>query len=673
MLTIRARRLLDFSTEELWDTLTGTFDLVFEDGQTVRTNWKEVVYSSYCWEFLRKFPTVPFLSTHLVSHVLAGKPITTMTHAKLLSYIVWDCYDDQIKGYAVDQPDHELRDQLAFMVYEVFNKMYNDFSTKIEEYVTSLDILDFLEVMENEEIAEANRTVMPDEVSIEATYSVINSVLKDPVKMIHNPIARAVQSGLVNDKQVSQCIGPRGYLTEVDSEIFPHPILSGFVAGIRNLHDNMIESRSAAKSATFSKEPLQAAEYFSRRLQIVSQVVRNLHRGDCGSTKYLSWKVRDKRYGSVGEVISSDLKNLKGKYYLTEAGTLAVIKGNEKGLLGRTIKLRNTIHCQHPDPYGVCTTCMGELSLSVRKGANLGQYCVSSLCQKTTQKVLSVKHFDGSSVVAPVMITQDMARFFKSSGDGNSYLLNDKFRGEKIQMIIAGSEAAGMPDVGEVDNVENLNITRVSEIDQVVLRWVDNNNIDDQILLPVSVQKRKASLTYHMLKYIKTQGIHIDDKGNYIVDMTNWDRSKAVLTLPLRHFNMSDHSKEISSMLESRIEHMRMRDTGVSPDAFLVEFYDLVNSKLDVNLAVLEVVLYGVMIRSASNNDYSLPKPHTDAGLGVMKMLMQRRSLSALMAYQGHKNAILDPMSYLGTNVVDHPFDSILMPHEVLTVWNKKT
>lgn len=119
---------------------------------------------------------------------------------------------------------------------------------------------------------------------------------------------------------------------------------------------------------------------------------------------------------------------------------------------------------------------------------------------------------------------------------------------------------------------------------------------------------------------------------------------------------------ELAKMIESTIGDLEVRDTETSPDSFLAGFFDLVNSKLVVNLAVLEIVLYGIMVVSALEENYSLPKPFTDSGIGVMRLVMQRRSLSALLAYQGVKPAIIDPINYIGRNRMPHIFDDVIMP-----------
>jgi hypothetical protein len=118
----------------------------------------------------------------------------------------------------------------------------------------------------------------------------------------------------------------------------------------------------------------------------------------------------------------------------------------------------------------------------------------------------------------------------------------------------------------------------------------------------------------------------------------------------------------VAHLLESSVKQLQDRDTDTSADAVIVELYNLVNEKLTVNLAVLECVLYATMVVSSSKNDFSLPKTWTERGLGVMRYSMQNRSLSAAMAFQGHRDIIVSPNSFVYTNRPEHIFDKLLVP-----------
>ena len=669
-----ARTLLNYSTDDLWNMLTGRMILVFDDGEEVESDWKQVVYSSYAWDFHRIYVGTPLLAKHHVARILNNKRLSSDTHLSLLGEAMWAVYDEYTKNGETPE-SAALRDQLSEMVYQQTNRMYNDLSYRLEEHVVSLDIVDFLEVVEHKPVKDALATLedvtereFADVVGmdrlIESAYEVTEKVLRSPDELPNNPIAQATQSGLLSTGQTLQCLVARGFLTDTDSNIFRFPVTRSYLKGMRTLYNSMVESRSAAKSLLFSKTPLQQAEYFSRRLQLMSQIVRNLHRGDCGTQQTLRWTVRDVQRDVKGRVTrESDLKFLVGKYYRKEDGTVAAITRKDKYLIGQTIELRSVLHCAHPDPYGVCSTCFGQLSLSVPRETNLGHMCCTSMTQKSSQMVMSVKHLDGSSAVDSIVISGDDRKYLRVGQDDTSYLLAERLKGMPVKLLIRQEQAANLTDILDVKDVADLHVSRVSELDLIGFR-VDGK-VQELADCRVHMGRRMASMSYPLLRHIVKHRWSVDENGNYLIDMMDWDWNEPILVLPLKHINMSDHSRDIASLLESRVEDMQARDKGVSPETFLVELFNLVNEKLDVNLAVLEVILYAAMIRSAENFDYALPKPWTERGLGVMKNSMADRSLSAAMAYEGHYDVITNPMSFLLTKRVDHPMDYILMPDKV--------
>ena len=656
MRKINARKLLEYSSIELLSMLTGEFILVFDDNVELITNARETQYSSFGWNFHREYPKTPLLIKHHVKNVINENYLSSNTHLLLLGTIMWDVYDTYVSK--MDTPEIKFRDKLAKRIYELTNEIYNVFTIHCENHVTSLDILNFIDIINYDKIKNANNAILPTQKSIDETYTVIKDVIYNDKLISNNPIAMAAKSKLVNIDQVLQCISARGFITDTDSVLFKVPITRGYVQGLRSFYDSFIETRSAAKSLIFSKSPLQQAEYFSRRLQLMTQVVQNLHMGDCGSKKYLLWNVRGPIYDNGILKKKGDLQQLVGKHYMDTDGVLKTIRSSDTHLIGKTLKLRTVIHCGHPDPYGICSACFGEMSYSVPESTNIGQMCCTSLAQKSSQSVLSVKHLDGSSIVDGISLSDHYKKYLAISNDENSYLLSSALKSKSIKIVIPITEAPNLIDIMEVSNVTDLNITRVSELTEIGI--LVNSDIES---LKVNISQRHASITYALLDYIKHNGWGIDEKGNYLIDMKDWDYSKEILTLPLRHANLSEHSADIASMLESSMSNLKLRDKVISPNTALVELFDLVNSKLTVNLAVLDVVLYATMVVSSEDNNFDLPKPHTQSELGVMVLTIANRSLSAAMAYEGHKQILTSPSSYIHTNRMNHPLDSLLVHH----------
>jgi hypothetical protein len=658
MIKFEARKLLQFTTDELWEMLTGSFTLVFDNGEEIETHCNETLYSSYGWEFHRMYPNTPLLPEHHVSNILNGSRLESGTHLELLGRCMWATYDANVNTVAI--PEIVFRDFLAEKIYAQTNALYNASVIRMEEFVTSLDILDFIQIVTHPIVKEANDTVVGTQASIDNTYKVVLDAVRNAPEFAKNALALSVKSKLVNNNQVLQCIAPRGFLTDINSHLFPKAILRGYVHGLRSFHDHFIESRSAAKSLLFSKSPLEQAEYFSRRLQLMTQIVQNLHYGDCGSTQYLKFKVGKK-----------DLKQILGKYHLCDDGCVHPIKETDTHLIGQTVNLRSVTHCAHPDPYGVCSTCFGDLRYSVPAFTNLGQLCCTALAQMITQKVLSIKHLDGSSEVRGIELDANDLRFLRVAKDNNSYLFApDLAESPKVSLMLLAKDVKNLTDIHQAESLERLNIAHFSELSKIGISVVGVHGLAEITTLNVEVDHRQGSLTYAMLKFIRDKGWTFDAKGNYMIDLDGWDWTKPFLALPLKHFNMSDYSQDIAEFLESSVMQLKERDFIVSTDAALIELYHLISDQLSVNLAIMEVVLYATMVVSTSDNNFTLPKPWSPCALGVMDVTMAARSLAVLLAYEGHRKVIFSPSSFIHTNRTDHPVDAIICP-EIITERNK--
>lgn len=654
-----AQTLASLPLEQVWQTLTGKFVVVFADGEHELT-YKEAIYNRYFWEFHNLNPGAPILKSHCVTQVLKGERAGMNTHLNLINTILWDVYDACRVGMDESQA-LSYRYELAALAYQITNKLYNDCSVELEEYVTTLDILDFLEVFDSAPVQQAYERAEPTEQWIADIYSVIDRFLSNDPSIRHNTLSKLYRSSLVSGNQLLQCVGPRGFVNDLDGMRFQNPVMRGYFQGIRSIHDYIVETRTAAMSLNSSKGPLQETEYFSRKLQIMCQVVERLHHTDCGTTRYLKIQVRGKSENHRG-----DLPNLVGVNYLDDDGVLKSIKVTDRHLIGKTIQTRSVIFCNHPDHRGVCSTCYGQLSEQIPKHSNLGQMNCTHMTEQSASGVLSSKHLAVSSTLDTIVLDQVGQSYLKVASDGNSYMLADVtknyVRHGGLRLLIAIEDATNLADIQLVERVTELPITRVSELTFLTIETGEN-----QIAIDITHQRRQASLTHAMLEYILKKGITTDETETYfVIDMAEWDWSKPILSLPLKHFSMSDHAKDIATILESSVSEVVERDRFTEASSMLLELFSLVNEKLSVNMAVLSVTMYAAMIRSAEHFDYALPKPHTESGLGVMKNTILYRSMAAFMAYERHSEAIFAPESYYLTNRTDHPFDAIMMPKEVI-------
>ena len=666
MKTFNSRIFLNYSTTQLYEMLVGEFNVKFDDGIIIKTNYRELLYSSYCWDLHRHYTNTPLLSIHHVSNVLKGKPLTAKTHMELLTIIFKTVSETNVFKDELD------RDKAVRMIYEITNSMYNDMIIKAQSFVVSLDILDFIDVMEHPIIKPVLDGLERTSASISNSYKVIMDVVSKSSDLDNNAIAKASRSKLINNSQLLQCIGPRGSLTDIDSMIFSTPITRGYAKGLIGLYDSMIESRSAAKSLFFSEDPLKDAEYFSRRLQLLCMPVENLHHVDCGSKDYLLWNIKPPIIDASGNTTyQGDLAYMIGKWYLDEdTNTLKSINYSDTHLFGKTIKLRSIISgCHHPDPHGVCAICFGKMADNVPPDSNLGHNCAGTMTQQTSQGVLSTKHYDGNALVDFIILSTFEKNFLRVGTDGNSYYLNDGLKERSIKLYVNCEEAFGLNDITIVNQVEDINLSRISRIDYIGLEQTittKGNKSLDMSNLKVSFNGRQAMMSYEFLKYVKENKWYLDGKSNFVFDMKDWDFNKPILKLPNRQYNLSEHAGAISDIIEARVDDIQERSKVESPSSTLVELFDAVNSKLNVNLSLLEVIMYASMVVNSDEDDYSLPKPGSNRSLGVASMTIPRRSMGAALAYEGIYNMIINPMSFFPLKRMKHPSDAFLMPHEVV-------
>jgi len=659
---IKARTFLKYTTQELRDKLKGDFIVVFDDGQEEVTNERMLCYSSIAWDMLRAFPKAPILAKHFVRGVLKNKVLPAQAHSQLLTSIWYDVFDCYQAEYANNLPD--LVEQLSRSFYKTANEYFNQ-GTRMTKWAGSLDITDFIKVADLPDLQEALAKAPPTEQGIEAANQYVLKTIMGDERLVDNPLALAVRSGISRVGQTLQILGRIGMVADIDGAVFSTPVNTNYLTGVRTLYESMIESRLASQALKNTETPLKNSEYFSRRQQLITMNTRTLHLCDCGSQKYISWLVRDQRFTGDKKVGESDLKTIAGKYFLDETtGKVRPIRINDTHLIGKTIKIRSLLAgCNHPDPSGVCVVCFGESGIGMPKYTNIGHACAVSMFAVIGQNLLSTKHMIGSAGIEAVFLSPHEAKYLKTDKEGIHYYLNPRLKSQDaVTLVLPGKQALGIPGIQSVEDVYDLNVARTSAFDVIGITVSDKFG-DISTSLSVSNANRYASLSHEAMDHIKRNGIDFVSKDNiYRLDMSKWDYSKPLLSLPRTQYSMSDHQRQIQDMLEITKEDMRKRTSKVSIPDMLVEFHDLVNSRLAVNLAVLDIVLYSSLVVDGDNGNYALPKGYTGMDVSAMSTILERRSAAATFAFEGHRRFLTDPRTYLNTNTFDHPFDVVIMP-----------
>ena len=133
-----ARKMLQYSPEQLQQKLTGVFTLVFDDGEYT-VDAKSTVFSRYAWNLHVEYPDTPLLFKHHAYFITQNSRFGSNTHIKLLEAVGWSVYDAY--SNRSNGPDTNI---IAKRIYEITNEMYNHLVTTVEQNVSSIDILDFI-------------------------------------------------------------------------------------------------------------------------------------------------------------------------------------------------------------------------------------------------------------------------------------------------------------------------------------------------------------------------------------------------------------------------------------------------------------------------------------------------------------------------------------------------
>jgi hypothetical protein len=129
-------------------------------------------------------------------------------------------------------------------------------------------------------------------------------------------------------------------------------------------------------------------------------------------------------------------------------------------------------------------------------------------------------------------------------------------------------------------------------------------------------------------------------------------------------YSYSDHSHQIAKVIESNMSMITERSNPHSPIYTLQELFNLVNNKLNVNIAALETIVYSLTI--ADKDDFRLGRNSDNAVLGVADMIIKKRSLSVAYGYEDQYKIIINPMSFYPEGRIDSVMDLFIKPKEVV-------
>ena len=628
------------SDEAIWSIPKGKYQVQYSDNVILELTSKHIIFNYYCWKLFTAYPNTPITSRCCITKVLNGGIYNADTHISLLQSIF---------NHICDFNNLETYDQklpLIILIEQVKNDIYNKIVHRISDYVTTIDAVDFIQVVNSPEISSIHQNLKPYPDSIDKAYKGIKSSMEvlDP----NNRFVKAFRSKSINDNQSNQCIGPRGVVADLDKTVFRLPIMSGFIKGMSTLYELLTESRTAAKSLNANDTHIQTSEYASRRIQLLTMVVRSIVPGDCGSKETLDV--------FVTPII---LECLKGKYYYKEDGTMDFIRGNEEHLLNSIVSVRTTLGCKHHDPQQICSTCAGRLSGNFKANSNLGYLTTSYLMEKLTQTILSTKHLTHSVKKAMIQLEDGANKYFYCTDDNNIYF-NKDLNLTGLQMVLPNSRLSKLVDVLNTKNT-NIALNKVGELDDIIIRDTKAKTVISDTV-NIAYRDRTSIITKSLLDYIRSIKIESDARGNFVIPLDNYPKDQPVFHNPLKESNIISFVNRITSIIETN------KDKNGTPYDKLNTLFSCVIEQFKCNLFILEIMVYATTAYNTYNQNYRLGRNSEHSKCENKGLLFRYRSAGQLMVFEEQIKHLITaaPAMFGNDDRMEHPMDVLFQAGSIV-------
>lgn len=641
MQPITARAISQIPRHSIWDLPQVDYEVEFDDAIKRQMSFKHVIFNRYCWELFTLYPQARITSYCDITDVIGKDYFNADTHIKLLERIMQHiCIECNLHSYQSKHP-------LLKKVYDVVDYLHNELVNMVSDHVTTINAVDFIDVVRSPEIDSIHTNLRPTPEGVEKAYKDIKRYISEAPGS--NRFVQAYRGKAINENQSNQCIGPRGFVADLDRTVFRQPITSGFIKGMSSLYELMTESCTAAKSLNANGAHIQRSEYTSRRIQLLTMVVQSVVNGDCGSQSYMDMLITPQT-----------LDNLKGIYYLKSDGTLGCLTGNETHLHGEIIQIRTALGCRHEDASKICSTCLGGISQNFAETTNLGYTMSAFLMEKVTQAILSTKHLTHSVRKSLIRLEGVANKYFYTDENGDLFFHKDlDLRGQ--QLILPNASVSRLVDVLSLPHT-NIGLSKIGELDSVAIKNVKlgTPTIDK---LTISYKDRNCIITRPLLVYIKSVNMESDNRGNFVIPLDTFDKSLPVFNNPLKEANIINFVNNVAAIIETS------KDKENDPYDKLNTLFNVVTEKFKCNLSVLQVLVYATTAYNASQGNYSLGRNSPAATTENKSTLFRYRDFSGLAVYEKQTTEIIGYASVAFSKDIPrqaHPMSIFLTPQSLV-------
>lgn len=593
------------------------FSVQFSDGPvTMEAKW--LIMNIFLWRPLvrRGFPIEKRHSIYqglVTSKIIAARQ--TEIYLDILAH-----YKKQGLEIPSDDRTYILRE-----LCEIIEGLHQMIITQLGAYHLSVSAFELADLMLHPDVAALRNLDVTQEmlVGITATEEKIASVGSAIVKKLKdktlpsNVIAPFLELGQLNEGQLAKVFGAIGFQTDASSNIIRKPILTSYAEGVQNIGDLAIESLMAKKTAYYNKSAMPDSSYNNRKQQLLSNTVRRIYPGDCGSTVTIPFHIH-----------KQNSNNVLHKNIIVDGETICLDRTNINQFIGSVVQFRSPTTCRYTD--GFCHACGGRLSTFMPPDSVVGIACTIEYMAPASQLVLSLKH-TGKTKAITYMIPDQL-------NDVMTVRKNDIYIRENIDVdkLKIGIQWRDVPQFRELqpDGEEKENVSIISEYGFSSIHYVTFAESDTMNLLTAEVSMTSDGtvpyLSAEFLSFIQNNYRNVTIVDDMIwISLKKFDHiNEPILCYVVQSNSMVKYVKILTDFATKGIKNY----TTIG-DA-LRYFSEKVYQEIQVNILHLEVVLKSFLV--TNEQDYNIPvvKDQNNVMFGSLPTIIPRRSLGALLAYE---------------------------------------
>lgn len=204
--------------------------------------------------------------------------------------------------------------------------------------------------------------------------------------------------------------------------------------------------------------------------------------------------------------------------------------------------------------------------------------------------------------------------------------------------------------------MDSLDTSKLSIIDKVYM-VTEINGVLHREYVEIKTDGRSGVLDQEFIKHSLTNTT-LTDAGDCVIDVT--DYNGRVLYLENKEFAYDQFNSDFKILLRS---YTKAKKT--SPEKAINDIFYYLNSKLSVNIKIVELLVAGITAHDKTVGDYTLSVNEDTREVMSYSTIIDNRTSGVALGFERQKALLVSPVNY-DPNVIRqyHPLEE---------VWNTKT